>query len=268
VSAFLETMARSSRQRADEAIRERSIEETRRSALSGPPPRALGSFGEIFDLIAEVKPRSPSEGAFPDRDPVTVADGYRDGGAAMLSVLTEPTSFGGSLETLRRVSATADIPVMAKDFLVDTYQVYEARHAGADGVLVIARMLSEETLAAMVEAVAESGMFALLEAFDSDDLRRITEVAAGRDRVLVGVNCRDLETLDIVRERHEQLAGHLPPGNVAVAESAMIGPEDVDRIAGLGYGGALVGSALMRSDDAPRLIRSMVDAGRRVAVSA
>jgi indole-3-glycerol phosphate synthase len=244
------------------------MEEVRQSALSGPPPRALGSFGETFDLIAEVKPRSPSEGAFPDLDPVMVADSYQSGGAAMVSVLTEPTSFGGSLDILRRVSAAADIPVMAKDFLVDIYQVYEARQAGADGVLVIARILSEETLAAMIEAAAESGMFALLEAFDHDDLRLISEVAAGRDNVLVGVNCRDLDTLDIVPERHEQLAGQLPPGNVAVAESAMVGPEDVERVAGLGYGSALVGSALMRCEDASLLVRSMVDAGRRVAVTA
>lgn len=261
-------MARSSRQRADEAIREHSTEEIRESALSGPPPRALGAFGETFDLIAEVKPRSPSEGAFPVSDPVMVADGYRSGGAAMLSVLTEPTSFGGSLEILRRVSAAADIPVLAKDFLVDACQVYEARDAGADGVLIIARILSEETLAAMIESVEDSGMFALLEAFDGDDIRRITEVASGRDNVLIGVNCRDLDTLDIVPERHEQLAGQLPQGSVAVAESAMIVPEDVARIAGFGYSGALVGSSLMRSEDAPRLIRSMVDAGRRVAVTA
>lgn len=268
MSAFLETMARTSRQRADEAARLRPIEELRESAFSGPLPRPLGLFGETFDLIAEVKPRSPSEGAFPDRDPVMVADGYRSGGAAMLSVLTEPSSFGGSLDILRRVTATADVPVMAKDFLVDTYQVYEARQAGADGVLVIARILSEETLTAMIAAVEESGMFALLEAFDADDLRRISEVGGGRHNVLIGVNCRDLETLDIVPERHEQLAGLLPAGKVAVAESAMSGPEDVERIAGFGYGSALVGSALMRSEDAPGLIQSMVDAGRRVAVTA
>jgi indole-3-glycerol phosphate synthase len=228
----------------------------------------LGTFGETFDLIAEVKPRSPSGGAFPVRDPVKIADDYRSGGAAMLSVLTEPTSFGGSLEILRRISATASIPVLAKDFLVDAYQVYEARQAGADGVLVIARIVAEETLAAMIEAVEDSGMFALIEAFDSDDLGRLTDVASGRDNVLIGVNCRDLDTLDIVPERHEQLAGHLPPGKVAVAESAMIGPEDVERVAGLGYRGALVGSSLMRSEDAPGLVRSMVGAGRRVVVTA
>jgi len=268
MSAFLETMARRSRQRADEAARLRPIEELRALALSGPPPRPLGFFGETFDLIAEVKPRSPSEGPFPDRDPAMVADGYRSGGAAMLSVLTEPTSFGGSLDILRSVSATADIPILAKDFLVDTYQVFEARQAGADGVLLIARILSEKTLIAMIEATEESGMFALLEAFDDDDLRRISEVAAGQGNLLIGVNCRDLETLDIVPERHELLAGLLPAGNVAVAESAMSRPEDVERIAGLGYGSALVGSALMRSENAPALVRSMVDAGRRVAVTA
>ena len=266
MSAFLETMARTSRLRAEEAARRRPIEELRESVLIGPPPRPLGLFGGTFDLIAEVKPRSPSERAFPDRDPVIVADGYRSGGAAMLSVLTEPSSFGGSLDILRKVNASADIPVMAKDFLVDTYQVYEARQAGADGVLVIARILNEETLTAMIAAADESGMFALLEAFDAADLRRVSDVG-GRDNVLIGVNCRDLDSLEIVPERHEQLAGLLPADKVAVAESAIHRPEDAERVAGLGYGSALVGSALMRSEDAPGLIRSMVDAGRRVAVT-
>jgi indole-3-glycerol phosphate synthase len=120
----------------------------------------------------------------------------------------------------------------------------------------------------ILDAVAELGMFALLEAFDGVDLARIPALAAGRAEVLVGVNCRDLETLDIVPERHEELAGQLPPGQVAVAESAIGAPADVERVASLGYGAALVGSALMRSGDATGLVRSMVDAGRRTAAVA
>jgi indole-3-glycerol phosphate synthase len=186
----------------------------------------------------------------------------------MLSVLTEPSSFGGSLEVLRRVSASTDIPVMAKDFLVDSYQVYEAREAGADGVLVIARILPDEMLQAMIEVVGELGMFALLEAFDEDDLIRLRRAADGSTDVLIGVNCRDLDTLEIVPGRHQELAGLLPDGNVSVAESAMRSEEDIERIASLGYKAALVGSALMRSETATDLVRSMVAAGRRVAVTA
>jgi indole-3-glycerol phosphate synthase len=224
----------------------------------------LGQFGEILDLIAEIKPRSPSDGAFPERDPWIVADGYRRGGAAMLSVLTEPSAFGGSLGILTKVSALG-LPVMAKDFFVDDYQVYEARLAGADGVLIIARILEDRQLASMLDAVDELGMFALLEAFDEIDLHRLTTAASGRDRMLIGVNCRDLETLTVVPARHEELAGALPDSMVSVAESAIGTPADIERIAGLGYRSALVGSALMRSDDPAPLVRAMLDAGRRVA---
>jgi indole-3-glycerol phosphate synthase len=228
----------------------------------------LGGFGATFDLIAEVKPRSPSEGAFPQRSPGTGAEAYERGGAAMISVLTEPSEFGGSLDLLRTVSAAVSVPVMAKDFIVDPYQVYQAHQSGADGILVIARILDDAPAAVILDAVAELGMFALLEAFDGVDLARIPALAAGRPEVLVGVNCRDLDTLDIVPERHEELAGQLPPGKVAVAESAIGVPADVERVASLGYGAALVGSALMRSGDATGLVRSMVDAGRRTAAVA
>lgn len=267
MSRFLETMAQRSRDRV-EAARRVAVDDLLGSALSAPAARPLGSFGEIFDLIAEVKPRSPSEGVFPEHLPAAAARGYERGGAAMISVLTEPSQFGGSLDMLRAVSGTVSLPVMAKDFIVDPYQVYEAREAGADGILVIARILDDDAGAAILDAAAQTGMFALLEAFDRDDLDRLPALAAGRPTVLVGVNCRDLETLDIVPERHHELAGHLPAGLVAVAESAIGGPADIERVASLGYGAALVGSALMRSGDAAGLVRSMVDAGRRtVAVT-
>lgn len=262
MSRFLETMAQRSRDRVEGAARGLPVDELRGTALSAPGPRPLGGFGATFDLIAEVKPRSPSEGVFPECLPGT-AEGYERGGAAMISVLTEPSEFGGSLELLRTVSAMVAVPVMAKDFIVDPYQVYQARQSGADGILVIARILDDDAAAGILDSAAELGMFALLEAFDGVDLARLPALAAGRPDVLVGVNCRDLETLDIVPERHEELAGQLPPGPVAVAESAIGGPGDVERVASLGYGAALVGSALMRSGDATGLVRSMVDAGRR-----
>ena len=268
MSRFLETMAQRSRDRVETAARGLPVDELRDSALSAPGPRPLGDFGASFDLIAEVKPRSPSEGVFPERAPGTAAEGYERGGAAAISVLTEPSEFGGSLDQLRTVSAMVSVPVMAKDFIVDPYQVYQARQSGADGILVIARILDDDTAAGILDAAADLGMFSLLEAFDGVDLARLPALAAGRPDVLVGVNCRDLETLDIVPERHEELAGQLPPGPVAVAESAIGGPVDVERVASLGYGAALVGSALMRSGDPTGLVRGMVDAGRRaVAVT-
>jgi len=269
LSAFLETMAYRSRQRADVAARHLPMTALREAALSGPRPRPLRDFGSTFDVIAEIKPRSPSEGSFPEHDPVTTADDYQTGGAAMLSVLTEPSAFGGSLDILRQVAARSEVPVMAKDFLVDPLQVFEARLAGADGVLVIARILSDQVMADIIGSATELGMFTLAEAFDSDDLRRLAAAVDGLANVLIGVNCRDLDSLDIVPERHQELAEHLPPGVVAVAESAIRQPDDVERVAGFGYRAVLVGSALMKHDDPPRLVHRMVVAGRRaVAVTA
>jgi indole-3-glycerol phosphate synthase len=263
LSRFLDTMAARSHQRALEAATRRSLRWRRESVLAGSEPRPLTGFGARFDLIAEVKPRSPSEGLFPKRPPTETALAYQTGGAGMISVLTEPSEFGGSIDMLRDVAAAVSIPVLAKDFLVDPIQVYEAREAGADGVLVIARILSAESLIEILDAVSDSGIFALLEAFDEDDLGRIRTVMAGRSNLLAGVNCRDLDTLEVISKRHVLLAGQIPSDVVTVAESAIGAPADVERVAGCGYRAALVGSALMRTDDPALLVSQMVDAGRR-----
>jgi indole-3-glycerol phosphate synthase len=263
MSRFLDTMAARSRQRAEQVTARRSLPERREAVLSGSGPRSIGTFGALFDVIAEVKPRSPSEGAFPDRRPAETAVAYQAGGAAMISVLTEPSEFGGSIEMLEAVAAAVSVPVLAKDFLVDPIQVFEAREAGADGVLVIARILSDEAMVEILDAVAESGAFALLEAFDGDDLKRVRRAVSGRENLIAGVNCRDLDTLEVVLERHVALAGQLPGDVVSVAESAMQNPADIERVATYGYRAALVGSALMRTDDPGQLVSEMVEAGRR-----
>ena len=263
MSRFLDTMAARSRQRADDTARRRSLPERREAVIAGPKPRPLGTFGEVFDVIAEVKPRSPSEGAFPERHPAETAVGYQAGGAGMISVLTEPSEFGGAIEMLEAVSAAVSVPVLAKDFLVDPIQVFEAREAGADGVLVIARILSDQAMVDILDAVSETGAFALLEAFDGDDLKRIRRAVSGGENLIAGVNCRDLDTLDVVPERHATLAGQLPGDVVSVAESAMQNPADIERVATYGYRSALIGSALMRTDDPAHLVGEMVAAGRR-----
>ena len=263
-ASFLATMAARSWQRAEEAAARRSSERRRETVLSGSRPRSIGSFGSVFDVIAEVKPRSPSEGDFPERPPAETAIGYEAGGAAMISVLTEPSEFGGSIDMLRAVAADVSIPVLAKDFLVDPIQVYEAREAGADGVLVIARILSDEAMIQILDAVSDSGVFALLEAFDGEDLTRIREAVSGRENLIAGVNCRDLDTLEVVPARHAALASQIPGDHVTVAESAMRTSSDVERVAAHGYRAALVGSALMRADDPGLLVSEMVEAGRRV----
>jgi indole-3-glycerol phosphate synthase len=266
--SFLDTMASRSRQRAGEAAARRSLDRRREAVLAGRPPRSIGGFGAEFDLIAEVKPRSPSEGVFPARLPAKTAMGYQGGGAGMISVLTEPSEFGGSMEMLEAVAAVVSVPVLAKDFLVDPIQVYEARESGADGVLVIARILSDEAMIQILDAVSDSGVFALLEAFDADDLARISDAVSGRENLIVGVNCRDLDTLEVVPERHAALADQMHGDVVTVAESAMQNPADIERAAALGYRAALVGSALMRSDDPTHLIGTMVEAGRRAVAVA
>jgi indole-3-glycerol phosphate synthase len=261
MSRFLESMERSSRVRVELARAARSLEEVAEEATSAQAPRGLGQFGEVFDLIAEIKPRSPAEGELGSTLLLDRANSYEEGGAGMLSVLTEPEAFGGSLQLLRVVAEAAKVPVMRKDFLVDPFQVFEARAAGADGVLIIARILSDEVMDELLQAVEQTGMFALVEAFDISDLGRIAALTGSRSGLLVGVNCRDLETLRIEPSTHGELAGNLP-STPAIAESGILDPSDVQRVAGLGYRGALVGSALMRSTDPAGLVASMLAAGR------
>ena len=237
-------------------------------ARSAPPvkPPTLGAF----DLIAEVKPVSPSRGVLmtPGEDVVArcvaQAGHYAAAGAALLSVLTEPTKFGGSDELLRAVSGAVAAPTMRKDFLVDPYQVVQARADGAAGVLLIIRMLSKAQLAEMLGAAAEHGLFVLLEAFDESDLDR----AAGLPRsppALLGLNTRNLADLSVDSSRLERLAGRFPIGFPRVAESGIETAADAARVAALGYDLALVGTALMRSGKPGELARAMIEHGRGAA---
>ena len=222
-------------------------------------PNPLGIEFDDFGLIAEVKFATPSEGVLatplsPVAAAVSRATVYAEAGATAISVLTEPTRFGGDLSHLAAVANAVDIPVMRKDFLVDPVQVIEARVHGASGVLLIIRMLSDARLDQMVELAGELGMFVLLEAFDEDDLSR-----AGRfPGAMVGLNCRDLSTLGVDSERFAALSSAFPGDCIRVAESGLRSADDVRRVASLGYRMALVGSALMGSDDPGALIQAMM----------
>jgi len=269
---LLADMLRSSRQRVAEA-RERVPEAALRAAVLGlPPPPRLTLDHHGFDIIAEMKLRSPSLGDLSAAtvDPVRRLEGYAEGGAAVCSILTEPERFGGDLEHLRLAADALQawgVPAMRKDFLVDPYQVLEARAWGASGVLLIVRMVPREQLVALLDRAAEQGLFVLLEAFDADDLALAGEIArerAGRDeQVLMGLNCRDLETLEIDFSRFATLRGRLPLDWPAVAESGVQSPEDAVRVAELGYRLALVGTSLMRRPDPARAVRELLEAGRR-----
>jgi len=234
-----------------------------------PPPLVVSDEG--FDVIAELKLRSPSQGALARQsaDPVARLTAYAQGGAAAVSVLTEPTRFDGSLEHLRLAAFTLTplgVPVMRKDFLVDPYQLLEARAAGASGALLIVRMVDRAMLIEMLDRAAELELFVLLEAFDAAEVETAAEIAAARNglpgQVLMGINCRNLETLAIDPRRFGVLRDKLPPAWPPVAESGVESPRDAAAVAALGYRLALVGTSLMKQADAVRATAQLIEAGR------
>ena len=269
---FLKRMAEKSRARAHAAMRLCPAERMRNQAQESPAPLPLVPSASGFDIIAELKLRSPAAGALrgPEEDIGRRVRRYATAGAAAVSVLTEPSEFRGELahlELTARALQPAGIPAMRKDFLVDPYQVAEARAAGAGGVLIILRMLAREELQALMAEAERLGMFVLLEAFDEADIEIANQLVAGyrespNPTVLVGVNCRDLVTLQVVPERLERLGPLLPRGVPRVAESGVTCAADAIRVRSAGYDMALVGSALMRARDPDELLREMLAAAR------
>ncbi len=292
---FLQSMAQASQERvlaARAKLSENGLLK-QAQATAPPPPLMRGTAG--FDLIAELKLRSPAAGqlrAADKEDAGKRALGYAEAGAAAVSVLTEPNRFDGSLAHLSAAAAALRprrVPAMRKDFLVDPYQVVEARAHGAGGVLLILRMLSRPQLDEMCSAAKACGLFALLEAFDEADIELAHQVlesqsnqepgpfrvgpsrsANSRTRPgivpvqwLVGVNCRDLTTLKVVPGRLEKLVRLLPTQVPQVAESGVATAQDAGRVAAAGYDMALVGSALMSAENPGALAHQMTVAGRR-----
>jgi indole-3-glycerol phosphate synthase len=269
-AAFLEDMAEASRARlhaSRAALPEGALERQAR-ASPAPPPLRLAPSG--FDLIAELKLRSPAAGQLraAGADLAARVYAYARAGAAAVSVLTEPERFDGSLAHLAeaaRALAPLAVPAMRKDFLVDPYQVLEARLNGAGGVLVILRMLSRADTVALIECARSLGMFVLLEAFDERDIELAHELVASHartTRLLAGVNCRDLTTLAMVPQRLAELAPLLPDSVPRVAESGVVTAADARRVALAGYQLALVGSALMQDEDPGALAAALLAAGR------
>jgi indole-3-glycerol phosphate synthase len=273
---FLDTMARASRARVTAAQAVESEASLFHRAFATPDPPRLKLSPQGFDLIAEVKLRSPAVGQLKGGEENVAArvGAYAEAGAAAVSVLTEPTRFDGSLEHLRLAAqalaaagpADGVVPAMRKDFLVDPYQVAEARLAGAGGILIILRMLSRGQIEALVEAAARLKLFVLAETFDEADIgiaQELVRSPVARDLdLLVGLNSRDLATLKVVPGRLEQLADRLPGTVPRVAESGVGSAADAARLAAAGYDLALVGSALMTSADPPLLLADMLREGR------
>jgi indole-3-glycerol phosphate synthase len=265
---FLERMAEASRARVRAARAVEGDDALERRARATPPPPSLVLRG--FDVIAEMKLRSPAAGGLADGDfdKSTQLEGYITGGAAAVSVLTEPTEFNGELAHLVDAAMLLTAhgrPAMRKDFLTDPYQVLEARAAGAGGVLVIVTMLDDAMVRALVDSARDLGLFVLLEAFDRADLERIAPFDAPPDagsRVLAGVNCRDLRDLNVRLERFAELAPHLPRHLPTVAESGIGTVDDIRNVASAGYRLALIGSALMRAEDPAAQLTAFIAAGR------
>jgi indole-3-glycerol phosphate synthase len=356
VSGFLDQMALGSRERARAAMMVEPLQALRAHCRDLPPPAALVRAGG-FDLIAELKLRSPALGDLGTAgdDPGARVMAYARAGAAAVSVLTEPSRFAGSLDHLRAAAtalAPLGVPAMRKDFLVDPYQLYEARACGAGGALLIVRMLSRGLLTEMLDCARELGLFVLIEAFDEEDIAVAIEVLAtagpasgergggrpperaslaceakrsrasgagdpaderppgtgqpsllpgsprslgkptlarrgdpgrpraalgsepqdragcstpGLETVLIGVNSRDLQTLQVVPQRLEQLAPLLPGDMPRVAESGLETADDAARMVRAGYDMALVGGALMSAPDPGALVSAMLAAGRAAA---
>jgi indole-3-glycerol phosphate synthase len=277
MSGFLDDMARSSAARVAEALRHESSQELERRARAAPRAAPLRLSASGFDVIAELKLRSPAAGVLGESgdDWLGRITSYARSGATAVSVLTEPTRFDGTLEHLRLAAAALQplgVPAMRKDFVVDPYQVLEARAAGAGGVLVILRMLERARIEELLAAAAEHELFVLLEAFDEEDLelaQELTQAQLTRSRtaaapLLIGVNCRDLQTLQVRPERFATLAPFLPQGSPAVAESGVATAADARRMQDLGYRVALIGTALMSAPSPPQLLADIFAATRTV----
>jgi len=273
MSRFLDAMARASNLRVAAARNTEPPAALARRASATPPPPPLRLSPAGFDVIAEIKLRSPAAGVLgaASDDWLGRAVSYARAGAAAVSVLTEPTRFDGSLQHLEAVAAAlreTGVPAMRKDFLVDPYQVCEARAAGAGGVLIILRMLPREQILALLDAAAQWQLFVLLEAFDAADLALAANLlqtrAARAEPVLVGVNCRDLQTLEVVPERFAALAPLLPRGFAAVAESGVGDAASAASMRQLGYRVALIGTALMVCDEPAQLLAAIFKASRTV----
>lgn len=254
MTAMLEPIVAEARRRA--TVVGAREEEWRATAAGSPPARdfvgALRQPG--LSVIAEVKRRSPSAGPIaPDLDPGLMASEYAAGGAAALSVLTEPSFFGGSLQDLGAAREATGLPVLRKDFVLDPVQVWESRAVGADAVLLIVAILDDGVLQASLAAAAEAGLAALVEVHLADEARRAVDAGAG----LIGVNNRDLSTFRVDPARAESIRPLLPPHVVTVAESGISGPAAARRMAAAGFDAVLVGEAAVRAPDRSAFVRSI-----------
>jgi indole-3-glycerol phosphate synthase len=231
--------------------------EARAAAASPDGPgfeRELARAGRV-NVIAECKRRSPSKGVLAaDYDPVRVAKAYEAGGAAAISVLTEPTFFDGALEHLAAVRAEVKIPLLRKDFIVNDYQLVEARASGADAVLLIVAALEQRELLRLDRRARELGLATLVEVHDEEELKRAADAGAR----IIGVNNRNLRTLSVDVDGSYRLAARIPRGTIGVSESGLKSREELERLSDAGYRAFLIGERFMTAPDPARAIGELI----------
>lgn len=238
-----------------------SLESVKAAVASAPPPRDFAAVLRApgVSLIAEVKRASPSKGLLcPDLDAVALAREYETGGAAAVSVLTDEYYFRGSLNDLRAVREGINLPVLRKDFVLDPYQVYQARGAGADAVLVIVAALNDEDLQVLLRLVESLGMAALVEIHNEAELERALGVDPVHGRRIIGINNRDLRTFEVDLGTTERLCSLVPPEVILVSESGIHSRADVARLATAGIDAMLVGEGLVRAQDVGAKVRELI----------
>jgi indole-3-glycerol phosphate synthase len=252
--------------REDLAAREARLpfDVLKEQAAKVAPPKDVMSAVRSSDVgvIAEVKRRSPSKGDLATiPDPAELAADYEAAGARVISVLTEQRRFGGSLADFDAVRARVSVPLLRKDFVVSPYQVHEARLHGADLVLLIVAALEQNTLVSLLDRVESLGMTALVEVHTAEEADRALEAGAS----VIGINARDLHTLEVDREVFSRLAPGLPFETVKIAESGVRGPGDLMAYAGAGADAVLVGEGLVASGDPKAALTKLVTAGSHPA---
>ena len=254
---LLETIVAASRRGVECRMRARPAASLAAATTRAPRGRAFADalrHGQAPRVIAECKRRSPSRGILrQDYDPAAHAAAYADAGAAAISVLTEPTFFDGAPEHLTAVRGACTLPLLRKDFITTEYQVIEAAALGADAVLLIVGAMDQATLAALLGITAGTGLAALVEVHEREELTRAVD--AGAD--IIGVNSRNLRTLNVNPAVLEDLVRSIPPGVVAVAESGIRTRADIDRLMAAGYSAFLVGERLIASPDPGAALREL-----------
>ena len=253
--------------RADLAERQRrvSLEQLKDMARRAPSPLdALAALkAQGVSVIAEVKRASPSRGAMAAiDDPAALAGDYEAGGARVISVLTEQRRFGGSLDDLAAVRRAVQIPLLRKDFVVSSFQLWEARAYGADMALLIVAALEQSALVSLVERAASIGLLPLVEVHADEELDRAVDAGA----TVIGVNARNLATLEVDRSIFARLAGRIPEGVVKIAESGVRGPHDLLAYAAAGADAVLVGESLVTEKDPRAAVADLVTAGSHPAL--